>query len=114
MLRAQLDEAAWDVEWNAGRSMPVEEVVAMALELLPARAVSPRRPVGRGPLPAELTRREVEVLRLVAQGLTNPQIAERLCLSIHTVEAHLHSIFGKLDLRTRAAAARFAVEHSLV
>jgi DNA-binding NarL/FixJ family response regulator len=56
----------------------------------------------------------VEVLRLVAAGLSNPQIAQRLVVSTRTVEAHLRSIFSKLEVTSRTAAARFALEHALV
>jgi DNA-binding CsgD family transcriptional regulator len=64
--------------------------------------------------PAGLSAREVEVLRLVAQGLTNPQVAERLYLSPRTVEQHLRSIYNKTGVSTRAAATAFAYEHGLV
>jgi DNA-binding NarL/FixJ family response regulator len=60
-----------------------------------------------------LSTREAEVLRLVASGLTNPEIAERLFLSRRTVDTHLQRIYGKLDVSGRAAAARFASEHGL-
>jgi DNA-binding NarL/FixJ family response regulator len=53
------------------------------------------------------------VLRLVASGLTNAQVAERLVVSPLTVNAHLRSIFGKLGVTSRAAATRYAVEHGL-
>jgi DNA-binding NarL/FixJ family response regulator len=56
----------------------------------------------------------VEVLRLVALGLTNPQIAEKLVISPQTVHAHLRSIYSKLGVTTRSAATRFAVEHQIV
>jgi DNA-binding NarL/FixJ family response regulator len=65
------------------------------------------------PYPAGLTSREVEVLGLVAQGLTNAQVAERLFLSPRTVHRHLNSIFHKLGVRSRTAATRFAIEHGL-
>jgi DNA-binding NarL/FixJ family response regulator len=55
----------------------------------------------------------VEVLRLVAAGLTNPQFAERLYLSPRTVNIHLQRIYTKLEATNRAAAIRFAVEHGL-
>ena len=64
-------------------------------------------------LPAGLSEREAEVLRLVAAGLTNAQVAERLYLSRRTVDAHLTSIFRKLGVNSRSAATRFAVEHGL-
>jgi predicted ATPase/DNA-binding CsgD family transcriptional regulator len=62
---------------------------------------------------SELTTREIEVLRLLAMGLSNKQIAERLVLSPHTVSGHIQSIFGKLALNSRSAATRFALEHHL-
>ena len=64
--------------------------------------------------PNELTRREVEVLRLLVEGLSNEQIGERLFLSTNTVRSHLYSIYSKLGVPNRAAATRFAVQHQLV
>jgi DNA-binding NarL/FixJ family response regulator len=61
-----------------------------------------------------LSRREVEVLRLVAQGLSNQEIAERLILSKHTVHRHVSSILAKLDLSSRSAAAAYAARHDLL
>jgi DNA-binding CsgD family transcriptional regulator len=60
-----------------------------------------------------LTLREVEILRLVASGMTNRVTAERLGLSIRTVDAHLRSIYAKLGIKSRSAATRYAVEHHL-
>lgn len=64
--------------------------------------------------PNDLTAREVEVLRLVTQGLTNAQIAEQLVIRPFTVNNHVRSIFGKLGVTNRAAATRYAMEHQLV
>lgn len=64
--------------------------------------------------PAGLTAREVEVLRLVATGSSNPEIAAALVLSEKTVARHMSNIFTKLDVRTRTAAAAFAYEQHLV
>ena len=64
--------------------------------------------------PAGLTAREVEVLRLVAQGLTDAQVAEQLVISPRTVNTHLTSIYNKLGVDSRTAATRFAVDHQLV
>ena len=63
--------------------------------------------------PGGLTTREVEVLRLVAAGKTNPEIAALLVLSEKTVARHLSNIFAKLDVTSRTAAAAFAFEHHL-
>jgi DNA-binding NarL/FixJ family response regulator len=60
-----------------------------------------------------LTAREVEVLRWVASGLSNSEIAAALVISEHTVARHLQNIFGKLGVSTRTAAAAYAFEHHL-
>jgi DNA-binding NarL/FixJ family response regulator len=64
--------------------------------------------------PGTLTARECEVLRLVATGRTNREIAAELVISEHTVARHLQNIFSKLDLPSRAAATAYAYEHGLV
>ena len=64
--------------------------------------------------PAGLTEREVEVLKLVAEGRSNPEIAQVLVLSPKTVERHLSNIFTKLDVPSRTAAAAYAHEHGLM
>lgn len=60
---------------------------------------------------ATLTEREREVLNLLAQGNTNKDIAQALFLSVRTVEAHLHNIYGKLGVTSRTEAALWAVNH---
>jgi DNA-binding CsgD family transcriptional regulator len=65
-------------------------------------------------LPGGLTEREVEVLRLVATGRSNPEIAATLVLSEKTVARHLSNIFGKLEVTSRTAAAAYAFEHGLL
>jgi len=64
--------------------------------------------------PAGLTAREIEVLRLLARGLTNRQSAGQLDISPKTVGRHIESIYSKIGASTRAAAALFAVEHDLL
>jgi ATP/maltotriose-dependent transcriptional regulator MalT len=68
---------------------------------------------GREELPRGLTAREVEVLRLVAAGKTNREVAAALAISEHTVARHLQNIFAKLDVPSRSAATAFAFEHGL-
>ena len=64
--------------------------------------------------PAGLTAREVEILRLVAQGLTDAQVAEQLVISPRTVNWHLTSIYSKIQVSSRAAATRYAIEQQLL
>ncbi len=61
-----------------------------------------------------MTARELEVLKLVASGMTNRKIASRLSISEKTVARHISNIFVKLDLSSRAAATAYAYEHELV
>jgi len=70
-------------------------------------------PARRRGYPCALTEREVEVLRLLARGLTNKQIAARLVVSPRTVQHHVAHIYPKIGRRTRAGAAMFAMEHGL-
>ncbi len=64
--------------------------------------------------PDALTAREVEVLCLVAQGMTNEQVAEQLVISPRTVNTHLTSIYSKIRVSSRSAATRYAIEQHLV
>jgi DNA-binding CsgD family transcriptional regulator/predicted negative regulator of RcsB-dependent stress response len=97
------------LEWDAAR-YTFEELGAIDdLARVEAR-LSPEPPSR----PSGLTEREVEVLRLVARGRTNRQIADALVLSEHTVRRHMQNVFHRLGVSSRAAAAAFAVEHHLV
>jgi DNA-binding CsgD family transcriptional regulator/Tfp pilus assembly protein PilF len=77
-------------------------------------ASEPPASVPSASFPAGLTAREVEVLRLVARGLTDAEVAERLFISYRTVGRHLQSIYNKLAVNSRTAATAFAFEHDLV
>jgi DNA-binding NarL/FixJ family response regulator len=68
----------------------------------------------RPPRPADLTERQVEVLRLVARGSSNPEIARSLVISRRTAERHVQDIYAKIGVSTRAGAALFAMEHDLL
>jgi DNA-binding NarL/FixJ family response regulator len=71
-------------------------------------------PATRPPDPPDgLTQREVEILSLIAQGLTNGEIAERLFLSNHTIKTHINRIFAKTGSRDRVAAIAYAQRHSI-
>jgi DNA-binding NarL/FixJ family response regulator len=100
----------------------LEQAVAAARELgmprLPAHAEAMRAGSGaRTPeaaLPFGLSPRELEVLRLIAAGRSDREIAEELFISARTVTTHVSHIFNKLALNNRAEAAAFAVRHDLV
>jgi DNA-binding NarL/FixJ family response regulator len=79
-----------------------------------ARAPGPAQPTAATELPAGLTVRELDVLRLVGAGLSDAETAEQLFLSVRTVNAHLRSIYRKLGVRSRAAAGRIAEERGLL
>ena len=79
------------------------------------RAVGGGSPAGGSPAPLEtLTHREVDVLRLLAKGNTNRQIAELLNLSIRTVESHRANLMGKLGLASRVELVTYAEDHTLL
>jgi DNA-binding CsgD family transcriptional regulator len=101
---ALLDEAAAIL--NTLEARPALQQIAALRAALGARVTPSRYPAG-------LSVREVEVLRLVAEGLSSAEVAGRLVLSPRTVEQHLRSIYNKLGVSSRAAATRFAVEHGL-
>jgi DNA-binding CsgD family transcriptional regulator len=114
--RAELGEEAFDAAWSAGGNLPLEQAVAEAHTVAVEsgrllRAELDTRPSGAL---GALSPRELEVLKLVAAGLTNAQAAQELFLSPRTVNAHLNSIYHKLGVSSRTAATRFAVEHGLI
>jgi len=84
------------------------------LEALTALQQTDQAPLPMKSKSGDLTRREVEVLRLVAEGLNNQTIAERLFVSDHTVHRHLANILNKLDVSTRAAAVAQAARRGLL
>lgn len=67
----------------------------------------------REPAPSGLTEREVDVLRLVVQGRTNPEIARELCITEHTAKGHLAKILSKLALDNRVQLATYGLQHGL-
>ncbi|HET8853406.1 MAG TPA: tetratricopeptide repeat protein, partial [Ktedonobacteraceae bacterium] len=109
--RVHLGERAFAAAWAQGRSMtPQQALAAKGQKPAPPATTIVTPPAA---YPAGLTAREVEVLRLLAAGLTDLQIAEKLILSPRTVHAHISSIYSKLAVTSRSAATRYAIEHHL-
>ncbi len=107
------DDAA--AELRELESQGVLEPRASRAVLVAAGHGEPRAPAGkRGRHPGGLTRREVDVLRLAARGLTTRQIADRLFISPKTADHHIQHIYAKIGTSTRAAAALWAMQHAVV
>ncbi len=117
--RVLLGERAFVTAWAEGRKMPLEQTLAeqgpatMPM-LIPTRQPLTSQAKSQAASPARLTRREIEVLRLLTMGLTSAQIAGQLVISLATVNTHVGSIYTKLGVTSRSAATRYAVEHRLV
>ncbi len=105
-VQTELGDEGFRTAWEAGRSMPLEQVIGVALIEEQARPSAPTvvEPNGKGRA-CPLTEREREVAALVAQGLTNREIASRLVLSKRTIDAHIANILKKLDFAGRAQIA---------
>ena len=120
-LRALLGEQAFTAAWAEGRKMTLEQILSAPDELKTFELVKPAgsspnidQPSTRPIDTNDLTQRELEVLRLVAQGWTDAQIAEQLVISPRTVNAHLTSIYRKIQVSSRSAATRYAIDRKLV
>lgn len=119
-VRARLGDAAFTAAWEAGRGANPDDAIARADEAadrVSAVAASARPPVGSptaGTAPYGLTPRELAVLRLVAEGHTNPAIGETLFISPRTAQTHVTNILAKLGVASRAEAAAVAVRDRLV
>ncbi len=109
--RIRLGEKNFASVWAKGWTLtPKQALATKGREPIPSQKAT----VASSPVyPAGLTAREVEVLRLVASGLTDFQIAEKLILSPRTVHTHISSIYRKLGITSRSAATRYAIEHVL-
>jgi DNA-binding CsgD family transcriptional regulator len=111
-LRARLDEPEVATAWAEGRGLSLDqatsEALALAATVATVVAAERRRPAAFG-----LTPKEREVLCLLAEGLSNPEIADRLFVGRRTITTHVEHIFAKLDVRTRTEAAIHARRHGL-
>jgi non-specific serine/threonine protein kinase len=117
-LRAAMGAKAFEAEYAVGRTLDLAHVAHQAVQGTQAQRegalVSEPNAAASGAAPTVLTPRERDVLTLVAQGLSNQEIAQRLVLSEHTVHRHLANILRKLGLSSRAAAAAWGARTGLV
>jgi DNA-binding CsgD family transcriptional regulator len=104
LARASIADDSTETRRRARRAADLAAALGMRAVEQAAGAL-----LGRTAFPAGLTDREVEVLRLVAAGATNAQIAQQLFLSVKTVERHLLNAYRKAGVRNRAEAAAFAL-----
>jgi predicted ATPase/DNA-binding NarL/FixJ family response regulator len=114
-VRQHLEPEALRQAWEEGRTTALNAL----LEVLNTTDWTSDEPIDTRPsdassAPPDLSERELEVLRLVAQGLSNKRVAKALGLSDNTVKFHLNAVFNKLGCRTRAEATRLAMERGLV
>lgn len=121
-VQTQLGQQRFAGEWARGRTMTLEQVLVasepVSTATIPEQSPTVPSSVVKSPrvstYPDGLTAREVEVLRLVAQGCTDVQVAEHLVISPRTVNVHLTSIYRKIQVSSRSAAKRYAMEHRLI
>jgi non-specific serine/threonine protein kinase len=114
-VRTGLGETAFAEAWAAGRALQLAEAVTEAMTISPTPPGAAM--TGKLPVPDErcgLTAREQEVLRLVAAGRSNPEIAEVLFMSTRTAQTHVQHILNKLDVANRAEAAAYAAKYGLL
>jgi non-specific serine/threonine protein kinase len=114
-VRADLGADAFAATWAAGRALPLADAVAEAM-MISSGSTSDALPGDTPSLGEEhgLTPREVGVLRLIAAGHTNPEIAEALFITTRTAQTHVQHILDKLDVSNRAEAAVYATKHGLL
>jgi DNA-binding NarL/FixJ family response regulator len=108
------DASAGEIRDALERVMSGQAAIDPAVQhhLVSANATSPSTAAAQH-LPAGLTQREAEVLTLIAQGLSNTEIADRLTVSETTVKSHINHLFAKTGVRDRAQAVTYAYQHGL-
>ena len=119
-LRTKLGQARFESARRTGADDLLGQVMltgAVSAEEQPDAAApdssAPPAKEGAPMYPDDLTAREVEVLRLLAQGWSDAQIAQHLVISPRTVNRHTTSIYSKIGVSSRSAATRYAMEHQL-
>ncbi len=113
IIRTRLDSATFAATRVAGAALSLDQVIGEALEVSDAVTETAPPSSGEPDITAELTARELDVLRLLAQGLSDRDIAASLFLSPRTIGGHITNLLSKLELESRTAAAVFALRRGL-
>ena len=113
LAHTHLAEEAFTSAWQRGYASTPEQVLTWQENEQPGEKEHLQHDPSPSGVLNGLTSREIEVLRLVALGFTNAQIAGQLVISPRTVQAHLSTIYGKIGVTSRSAATRYAIEHQL-
>lgn len=113
-LRAVMAEDTYAAAWPAGRTMALDEAIALASDVLATIVAADSFPIA-SPVAAQhgLSPREFEVLRLIAAGRSNREMADALYLSQRTVERHIANLYLKIDAHNRVEATAYARRHQL-
>jgi non-specific serine/threonine protein kinase len=109
--REQLDESSFVAAWARGERATIASLIDDSRTLL--LSLAEPRPAAPVPNDTGLSSREIDVIRLLAEGLSNREIAQELCIGESTVISHVRNIMIKLDLKSRTAAAAWAFRHGL-
>jgi non-specific serine/threonine protein kinase len=112
-VRALLSPEAFAEAWEAGETLSHDDAVAIALAAAGPLEVRTSPAALTDPAAFGLTGRELDVLRLIARGMRDREIADELSISTRTVGGHVTNLLAKLDVDSRTAAAAFAVRHGL-
>lgn len=117
--RQALSPVEWDVAWESGQRLDLVDALVEAHACLepgngvPRAVADHTKPAGNAELVSGLSERELEVLQLMAEGLSNQEIADRIFISLRTVTNHVTHIHAKLKVATRTAAVAYAIRNGL-
>ncbi len=112
-LEQTLGSEAYTEAWQCGMRLDLDNVLGrLPLQFLGKQAFSKRETTSQSPI--DLSERELEVLRLIANGCSNKEIAKDLCIGVSTVKKHINHIYDKLDAKNRTQAVALARKRHLL
>jgi DNA-binding CsgD family transcriptional regulator len=119
VVRENLDPASWNALWASGYALTLEQAIPVLLDCIAVvdaqlNHIKQKEPPENAQISVPLTPRELEILQLMAAGLSNREIAEKYVVALGTIAAHTHRIFAKLDVRNRTLAVTKARQMNLL